>query len=640
MNRKDPSEPAATDDRQLKRESALKPVNAAALATTLSAELSARAAGIHPVRTVVFERKREPVRHRARRLHRLTKATAVALTFAVVATAFDTSSSAETKTAAGSDPVTLQVYVPINTPTLSSQQNQVFAAANKIIKSKIHVTVDWHPLIATDYDTKMPTLLASHESIDLLQMADWMFGYNTYADQGSLYPMNRLLKKYGKGLEASMPKFMLDAGAINGKIYGIGALQQNTLDPEWTVSEGVLKASGAKGIDADGNVFLSKKSGGYNYRENLVAPLLKAAASNKTYMAANPKGYEGLLGYMAEAPGGAFDPMAYGYWPLDPSIHTGDPLYVKMGTTKVTTALPALKSYFKMMRSFYLDGYLEKNVGSPPATLPTVTENYYGATAGWSGGGYLGSAGTYSGATPKTPMERRAAELMLPLSPRPFFMGYNGGWSIPATSAHPQDAMKLLNLLFTDAKLVDLLAYGFPKSDYTVVNGTITQPANDKYLSGTSCWAWGNCWITPTWPYAANTLAAGPKFWSEVKKWNDKAIPAPLESFSLNTQPISSQWSALSSAIATYDVPLYTGSQPLKTEVPKWLHAMDSAGLQSVVREAQKQLNAFLAKNPAAKKALLSDTYSKLMSMSPTSLLAGPAPVESLAQALKTVPVG
>lgn len=505
-----------------------------------------------------------------------------------------------------SDAVTLNVYLPAFATTPSPGDSAVFAAANKIIKQKINATVNFHVIAETDYNTKMPTQLASGGSdIDLIQAADWLFGYTTQAEQGAFAPLDDLLTKHGHAIVAAEGKSVVNSSRIKGKIYAVTGLQLLTLQPSWSVQKRVLDASGVKGTLSNG-VFLP--SGANPYSIDVIAPILAGAKKNLTGTSKNFTllGYPGTWGLQA-----GFNPMSYGLWPINPSIHTQYPFYVKMGTTQVTMGLDELRTYATMMRSFYTAGYMKSDAGTN-AQPPTAAPGDVGATLDWTGGGALENFGTPTAGTPAD-----EANIEIPLSPAPYFMGFNIGWAIPASSKNPDRAMMLLNLLFTDKELVTLLSYGFEGKDYTVAKDTITPKSNATYTHGTSCWVWGNCFITPTWPYADTSSLAGPQFWPDVDRLLKAAVVSPLSTFVFDETPVSSQWAALTSATTAYDLPLFTGAVPTDAQFSKYSNALTTAGSAAILKEVQSQLDAYVKQYPQQKQMLLQTTSDKLLGMAP-----------------------
>lgn len=489
-----------------------------------------------------------------------------------------TGSSSSTSTSKS----TLVWYVP--EPVNNSGDSAVFVAANKIIERELKVNVKFIPVSGADYATKMTTILAAHEPVDILFAANWSLPYTSNALAGAFYPLDDLIKKYGKDYQAVASKSVVDAAAVDGKIYGLTGLQNIMLQPTYTIETRFVQAAGYP--ISGGHVVIP---GSDKYKQNNIEPLL---AKIKASPAAKQNNFTTLFQYSS-----FFDPMAWGYWPIDSSIHGPHPFYVKMGTTKVTMALPTIQNYVNLMRSWYQKGYQPHDAGTAQGVtyLPATSAVGFNFT----GGNFRGSGGIGVPAAQQT--------VDVPLSPRPFYMGYNGGESIAATSKHPKEAMQLLNLLYTNADLMNLFTYGIKGVDYTVQNGVAQINQKGGYVSD-GCWQFGNCYLTyPYPPY-------GKDFWKRVQKWNAQSFVAPLSGFAFNSHSVSAQWDQLATVTARYEQPLFTGSVSEQKQFPKYVAALKAAGSDTVVKEIQAQLDAYLKTHPQVKTMLLGDTYQKVMS--------------------------
>lgn len=473
-------------------------------------------------------------------------------------------------------------YVP--GPTTNPGDKAVFAKATKIIQKEVGVKVKFIPVDGADYSTKMTTILAAHQPVDILYAADWSLPYTSNALAGAFQPLDDLIKKYGKDYTSVVPDSVVQAAAVDGKIYGLTGMQDIVLQPAYNIEKKYVRAAGYD-IE-DGRVVIP---GPDKYSQSNIGPLL---AKIKETPDANRKNFTVLFQYSS-----FFSPMAYGYWPLNPSIHSPHPFYVKMGTTEVSLALPAVRQYLELMRNWYEHGYQPKDAGSAQGVAYVPSQSAAGFN--YTGGDFAGSGaiGIPDGERP----------VDVPLSPGPFYMGYNGGESISSTSKHPDQAMKVLNLFYKNADLMNLLTYGIKGKNYTVEDGVAHVDPKGGYVSN-GCWQFGNCYLTyPYPPYKAG-------FWKDVARWNDSALVAPLSGFSFNSRKVLSQWDQLATVDARYSQPLFTGSMPVKKGYTEYVSAMKAAGSDDVIKEMQSQLDEYLSKHPDVKADLLSETYDKVMS--------------------------
>ncbi|WP_419886766.1 DUF3502 domain-containing protein [Paenibacillus sp. B-A-8] len=83
--------------------------------------------------------------------------------------------------------------------------------------------------------------------------------------------------------------------------------------------------------------------------------------------------------------------------------------------------------------------------------------------------------------------------------------------------------------------------------------------------------------------------------WEQFKKFNEGAKSSPALGFTFDSEPVKSEVGALANVLREYQKMLETGSVDLDKELPKYIAAQKSAGLDKVIAEKQKQLNEFLA---------------------------------------------
>ena len=146
------------------------------------------------------------------------------------------------------------------------------------------------------------------------------------------------------------------------------------------------------------------------------------------------------------------------------------------------------------------------------------------------------------------------------------------------------------------------MTYGLPNTNYTVKGGLANVNTNGSYVN-MSCWEFGNCFLTP----APSAWTNNPQFWKIIKAWNGTALNNPLGAFKFNPQNVSAQWANIAAVTQQWYQPLFSGSMDLKTQMPKYVQALDQAGVQQVRTAIQQQLNVYLKQHPQAKRELLSE---------------------------------
>ncbi len=156
---------------------------------------------------------------------------------------------------------------------------------------------------------------------------------------------------------------------------------------------------------------------------------------------------------------------------------------------------------------------------------------------------------------------------------------------ISASSAHPDKALQLLELVNTDTKVRDMLFYGLEGDnfDYTA-DGKVHKNNSEWTMAGYTQGTFFNVSTLDTDTFNQ---------WDEVKEQNENAVPSPILGFSLNKEPISDKLDALVAIFTEWRAALMTGADPSARE--NMLAAMKDAGLDDVIAEIQSQIDTWVA---------------------------------------------
>jgi putative aldouronate transport system substrate-binding protein len=139
-----------------------------------------------------------------------------------------------------------------------------------------------------------------------------------------------------------------------------------------------------------------------------------------------------------------------------------------------------------------------------------------------------------------------------------------------------------------------LVDYGIEGEHYAKrPDGTIGYPpgvsgANPPYVALT--WMYGNQLISHVWE------GNSPDLWDQMKVFNANAIPSPALGFTFNSTPVLSQGSALAAVRDQYRSVLETGSVDVSM-LDEFNAKLKQAGLNEVIAEKQRQLDAWFAAN-------------------------------------------
>ena len=161
---------------------------------------------------------------------------------------------------------------------------------------------------------------------------------------------------------------------------------------------------------------------------------------------------------------------------------------------------------------------------------------------------------------------------------------------ISASSAHPLEALKILELVNTDNKFRDMLYYGEEgvNFDYVEEDGMqkVHKINNDWTLAG---------YTQGTFKTVSPQEGTQPYF-DEVDQQNKNAISSVAMGFVFDKTPVADKIAACQAIFEEYKGLLQTGTGEPESTVATMMSSMRASGFDDIVAEAQAQLDAFLGK--------------------------------------------
>lgn len=162
------------------------------------------------------------------------------------------------------------------------------------------------------------------------------------------------------------------------------------------------------------------------------------------------------------------------------------------------------------------------------------------------------------------------------------------GWCIASSCKYKQQAMELLELLYTDQEAADLCIYGQEGVDYlrldkdTVTN--IDDLPEDEW--NTVPWGWPNRDVASVWELPGTELSVLPV---------TGARRSPAMGFVFDSTPVQSAVNRCRTITEKYHNTLMSGYLDPDEALPRFLQELEEAGIQDVIAEKQSQLDAWLA---------------------------------------------
>jgi putative aldouronate transport system substrate-binding protein len=158
--------------------------------------------------------------------------------------------------------------------------------------------------------------------------------------------------------------------------------------------------------------------------------------------------------------------------------------------------------------------------------------------------------------------------------------------SIGKESKNQEKAIQLLELAQTDKELYNMLCFGLEGKHYTRVDEDYIELIPDAGYYPNIAWQLGN-------QFNAYLMPGQPKdVWEKTKEMNDAALLSPIAGFILDTDPIRTELSQITTVGKEYD-PMGRGAEDISI-YDEYVEAMRAAGIDRVREEVTRQLDAYL----------------------------------------------
>lgn len=442
---------------------------------------------------------------------------------------------------------------------IPSDLQTVQDAMNEVLLEKINATIALTPVDWGAYTDKVNLMVAAGEECDLLFVAPWMSpSYAQLIANGALLPMDDLLQANAAELVASLPAGALDATTVNGSVYGIPNQQI------WVKPFGPV-------VRQD----LAEK---YGFDVTTISTL----AELEPFLTAVKEGEAETF----PAASGNFANEAFGW---DPIVTQDAGVVVGYDDETLTVfnayATPEFQSHVELMRQWYDAGYF------PLDAIPGEDFNNV-----WQSGKFGSSLLEVVQPDISFVFENTRG---FPVTGQPLAEPFMSTASVSATmngicatSENPEKAMQILNLLNTDVAFYNLLAKGVEGVHWEWVDQAANVigpgPEADGYNPG-SDWMFGNVFNA----YYNNPAYAEQDVAGQTAALNANAPASVALGFTFNPEPVKNELAQVSAVFTEMGRPLFQGEIDPAEGLPAFLEALEGAGIEAIVAEAQTQLNAW-----------------------------------------------
>ncbi|WP_217596663.1 ABC transporter substrate-binding protein [Cohnella sp. GbtcB17] len=461
----------------------------------------------------------------------------------------------------GGAPDTIVMTFPAGTPRdLQLVQDEM----SRYLSKKINANVKLRPIDMGSWWDKTGLMFASGEQIDLMFTAGWM-RFGDEVAKGRFIPLDDLLKRYGRGIRSLLSPAIIEAGKVNGSVYGIVA------NKEFASSKGLIMRKDL--VDKYG-IDLSR----VRTLADLTPVFAKIKESEPGISPLQARADRSPLTFVLQY--GLFDMLGDGPGVL--SRADGSLRVVNLADT------PEFEASAKLMHAWNVAGYFN-------ADAAVSKDSEYEAVKAGKAFAFAESLkpGFEIQASRNTGMPMTAVELTKPYTTTADTT--SAMFAITKNARHPEKAMMLLNLLYTDPYLLNLLDWGIEGKHYVKrADGQIDYPEGvDAKTVGynlNQSWMFGNQLNSYLWSNE------DPRLWEQYRSFNAEADKSKALGFVFDPERVKNEIAAVASVDEDFAPAINTGALDPALVLPMYRQKLKEAGAEAVIAEKQRQLDAWLAR--------------------------------------------
>lgn len=456
--------------------------------------------------------------------------------------------------------ITVAYFIYVTVP---EDQELVEAEINKLVQEKIGAKVKLVPIPMGNYQQQLNLMLSSGEKIDLVSLQ--AAHMSDFAAKGQILPLNDLIQEYGSDILTVFDREFINCGEINGELYGITTNRDLALGIDFVLRQDYVDKYG---IDMSQIKTLDDV-------EKLVFEPIHAAEPDVTLiMPVRPS--QGVANNLTNN-----DNLG------------GDEYGVLLNNGAEMTVVnwfktPEYADLVNRMRRWYTSGYIMKDVATNQDSNTTIMK------AGKCISSFIPiKPGIETQFALQTGYDWAYAPIIEPYTNSTIPLKFM--WGIARNSTVPEKAMQLLNLMYTDADLINLFDWGIKDKHYVETeDGHIQFPegmdsSNSPYnlVQG---WVFGNQFLSRIWVGDPLNL------YEEMDVFNKSAAKSQALGFAFNGENVKTERAALQAVSAQYQIALENGVMDPETGLPEFIAALEAAGIDAYIAEKQAQLDAWLAR--------------------------------------------
>jgi len=415
-------------------------------------------------------------------------------------------------------------------------------------EEKIGVRLDVKIAGWGDYDTKMNTIVNAGEYFDIMFTNNT--NYSKFVNLGAFENISDMVQTVAPELYSFIPEKLWSGVQIHGNVYAVPTYKDSSLTQFYYLDDQYVQK--------------------YNLDLSSLKDLQTLDPIVRTIKEGEGKSLYPLMLNQGTLWNGFFndyDGLASGIQAI--GVRIDDPERKVVCTLEQEDIIEDLE----LLHSWYVDGII-----NPDANVVTEDSkgNVFGNAQGWP-------SAVVQWETLQGVEKYDAVKVFGPLYTTETIQGSMNAISV--NSNYKEEALKVLQLINTDQKFRDLCAYGVEGNHFEYLeDGSVKRLRDD--------WTWP-AYTQGTFFIMSNQEGSDPNQWDEVKQQNEEAAASTCLGFALDVTNIQNEVSNVNTTWDKYKYDMLTGASDPATAVPKCIEDLKAAGLDTIIAEAQKQIDEF-----------------------------------------------
>ncbi len=439
---------------------------------------------------------------------------------------------------------------------------EVEKVLNAYSAEKIGVTCEFRYL---DREVLNATILDGHE-FDIVFTCDWWNDFARNVSEGNFLDLTDILKNY-PGLQGTVVSKAWPGTMVNNRIYAIPHMKDIGYEIFWILNSNYFLKT--KGFEKDLAISFDE-----------IEPYLKA------YKEDYPNDYpikipaSGLTSWQNALVDWLSMDVLVG---LDWEAQGTD----KEHLVQCALEIPAWRDRLRTLHRWYKMGYINPDA----AEIVRLPRSQAGVVQ--SGQGWFGAESVWSNVIKEPVYISRCDGVYLSTS------SIRGSMTaVSAYTEHPEEALKLIELMNTDPWYRDTARYGIEGKHYIRnYDGTVIRTAEGSENVGVQAYTQGH------YTLGSLEMSLFPEVPTDIYQWEKTmasyagATLSAAMGFTPDLNPVGPECEKIKKVIEKHRPVLFTGTADPDELIPKMLVEMKNAGLDKVIAEIQRQLSQFLAEH-------------------------------------------